>query len=96
MSYNSSGIRKKPKKADFVYRGIRYWICSYDSTELWDGEYDCLTSFDVKEYETDKEVSDDSSLWDDNEFHYLKVRKNGFRLFYHAGRSEMFPERYYG
>ena len=95
MSYNSSGTRKKPKKADFIYKGVRYWICSYDSIELWDGEYDCMTEFDVKEYETDKKILGNDPLWEDDEFYYSKVRKTGFRVFSEAGTSDMYPERYY-
>jgi len=96
MSYNSCGTREKPKKADFTYKGICYWINSYDSVELWDDEYYCLTSFSVKEYNTDKEIAEDNPLWDDNEFHFSKVRKIGFKVFSGAGSSEMFSERYYG
>ena len=96
MSYNSCGTRKKPKKADFVYKNVRYWINAYDSLELWDDEYDCLTTFSVKEYDTDKEIVEDDPLWDDDVFHSSKVRDTGFRVFYGAGRSDMYPERYYG
>ena len=93
MTYNSSGKRVKPKRADFVYKKKRYWISDYDSVELWTGEYDCMTSFTIRDYESDNEI-DYELLNEDDDFDE-KAYNAGMRVFPTAGSSDMYGDRFY-
>jgi hypothetical protein len=64
----STKRRKKPKKADFIYKGTRYWVESAEYYLFWNGEYDTSVIYNVLEYETDKNVGDDDELNYDEEF----------------------------
>ena len=60
--------RKKPKKADFIYNKVRYWVAESHYYEFWTGEYERNCIYTIKEYETDRDVGDDDELNDDDEF----------------------------
>ena len=50
------GIRNKPKKADFVYKGQKFWIKECTRHTDWlDGEYALWSSYDIRRYEDDSE-----------------------------------------
>lgn len=48
------GTREKPKKADFVYKGMRFWIKTCTRHTDWlDGEYFLWSSYDIRRYDDD-------------------------------------------
>jgi hypothetical protein len=72
--------RNKPKKCDFIYNGVRYWLSECTFVDLSDSEdpTDYMTEPTVLEYETDKEPP--LELFDDMDF-WEKIHKAEARLF---------------
>ncbi len=72
-------MRNKPKKADLVFKGKRYWFSDYERNEAWDnekGEYDRWGTYTVHYYDTDEEIDEDDYCDDDlNELIYIRGEK---------------------
>jgi hypothetical protein len=72
--------RNKPKKCDFIYKGVRYWMSGCDFIDISDSEDTTafMTEPQILEYETDKEPP--LELFDEDEF-WEKIHKAQDRLF---------------
>lgn len=72
--------RNKPKRCDFIYKGVRYWLsdCRFVDISDSDDTTAYLTEPEVLEYETDKEPP--LELFDDMDF-WEKIQNAEARIF---------------
>ena len=61
--------RKKPKKADFVYKGVGYWVSSAEYHLDWcNSTYNYGYLHTIRDYATDTDTLENDELMSDNEF----------------------------
>jgi|Laugresu1bdmlbsd_1035121.scaffolds.fasta_scaffold35327_3 hypothetical protein len=72
--------RSKPKRCDFIYKGVRYWLsdCTFVDISDSDDTMAYMTEPTVLEYETDKEPP--LELFDDMDF-WEKIQNAEARIF---------------